>query len=336
KVSFLITGDWDDSDVRTLQDDNRRILYTGAQDHFVLTVPRCLGQLRYLRIWHDNSGRGNSASWLFSHMVVRDLQANVEYQFICNEWLAVEEGDGMIDRVVPVAGLEQMQDTAHVIGKKVQRAIQDDHLWFSVFLRPPRSRFTRVQRLSACMALVYLSMLTNAMFYNVVPESASSINMGFARIAPAALGVGFISNLIVFPPSFAIVYFFRKARPRGHKPSRVKEALTKTEQKNHDYLVTMMNMARSKKSINYADIKEADLKISDWTKKNADVRHRKLAFMESSEKTATQDELEKQAKKDKRKLRSSLPWYFRYIAWALCVVCIVVSVFFLWAYGIMF
>ncbi|KAA0203316.1 hypothetical protein HAZT_HAZT006197, partial [Hyalella azteca] len=39
KVNFLLTGDWGDSDIRTLQDHHRRILYTGAQDHFVLTVP---------------------------------------------------------------------------------------------------------------------------------------------------------------------------------------------------------------------------------------------------------------------------------------------------------
>lgn len=56
--------------------------------------------------------------------------------------------------------------------------------------------------------------------------------MGFARIAPAALAVGFITNLIVFPPSFAIVYFFRKAQPKQEKPSRVKEALDKTKRES--------------------------------------------------------------------------------------------------------
>jgi polycystin 1L2 len=31
-----------------------------------------------------------------------------------------------------------------------------------------------------------------------------------------------------------------------------------------------------------------------------------------------------------------LPWYCRYIAWALCALSILVSIFFLWAYGIQF
>ena len=39
-------------------------------------------------------------------------------------------------------------------------------LRWSVFSRPIRSRFTRCQRVSACMALLYLSFLVNAMFYD--------------------------------------------------------------------------------------------------------------------------------------------------------------------------
>lgn len=57
---------------------------------------RPLGPLQYLRIWHDNSGKGKDASWLFSYMVVRDIQTGEEFQFISNEWLAVEEGDGQV------------------------------------------------------------------------------------------------------------------------------------------------------------------------------------------------------------------------------------------------
>ncbi|XP_064091678.1 uncharacterized protein LOC135205258 [Macrobrachium nipponense] len=230
KVQFLLVGDWNETDVRTLNEDTKRPLLTrGASDHFVLANDRPLGPLQYLRIWHDNSGKGKTASWYFSYMVVRDVQSGEEFQFICNSWLAVEEGDGLIDRLIPVAGDEQKRDRAHVFGKTVEKNLSDDHLWFSVFLRPARSRFTRVQRLSACMALLYLSMLVNAMFYERVPDTpgAGGLNLGFFSVSPEAMGVGFISNLIVFPPSFLIVFFFRKARPRSPKKSRLREALVK-------------------------------------------------------------------------------------------------------------
>ena len=38
----------------------------------------------------------------------------------------------------------------------------------------------------------------------------------------------------------------------------------------------------------------------------------------------------------KREYKKTLPWFFRPLAWVLCVVSMTVSLFFLWAYGIMF
>ncbi|KAK4319345.1 hypothetical protein Pmani_009715 [Petrolisthes manimaculis] len=231
KVQFLIAGDWEKSDVRTLNEaeTSRPLLTRGSVDHYLMATSRPLGPLHYLRIWHDNGGKGRSSSWFLGYMVVRDIQTGEQFQFICNQWLAVEEGDGLIDRLVAVAGEEQLRDLSHVFTHSVDKSMADDHLWFSVFLRPPRSRFTRVQRLSSCMALLYLSMLVNAMFYQKVPEDGAGggLRLGPVSISPQALGIGFISNLIVFPPSFAIVFFFRKSRPRKVKESRLQIALRK-------------------------------------------------------------------------------------------------------------
>lgn len=51
----------------------------------------------YLRIWHDNSGKGHVASWYLNHVVVRDLQTDKKYYFIANRWFAVEEDDGQVN-----------------------------------------------------------------------------------------------------------------------------------------------------------------------------------------------------------------------------------------------
>ncbi|KAK4292321.1 hypothetical protein Pmani_034902 [Petrolisthes manimaculis] len=183
KVQFLIAGDWEESDVRTLNEaeTSRPLLTRGSVDHYLMATSRPLGPLHYLRIWHDNGGKGRSSSWFLGYMVVRDIQTGEQFQFICNQWLAVEEGDGLIDRLVAVAGEEQLRDLSHVFTHSVDKSMADDHLWFSVFLRPPRSRFTRVQRLSSCMALLYLSMLVNAMFYQKVPEDGAG---GGLRLGP--------------------------------------------------------------------------------------------------------------------------------------------------------
>jgi hypothetical protein len=57
---------------------------------------RSIGALNYLRIWHDNSGKGRMASWYLNHVVVRDVQTDKKYYFIANRWFAVEEDDGQV------------------------------------------------------------------------------------------------------------------------------------------------------------------------------------------------------------------------------------------------
>ncbi|KAG7154293.1 Polycystic kidney disease protein 1-like 2-like 4, partial [Homarus americanus] len=304
KVQFLLVGDWDETDVRTLNEDDKRTLLTrGASDHFIMATERPLGPLHYLRIWHDNSGKAKEASWFFAYMVVRDVQTGEEFQFISNQWLAVEEGDGQVDRLVAVAGEQQLKDYSHVFGKTVQKNLADDHLWFSVFLRPPRSRFTRVQRLSSCMALLYLSMLVNAMFYQ------------------RALGVGFISNLIVFPPSFCIVFFFRKSRPRKEKSSRLKAALSKQNP-----------------SV-YGDVEASGgIKThpSSSSSSSTSTRTTRKKLITPATVNTDKRSVDSHDTKLKRKKKLTLPWWCVIIAWVLCAISIAVAVFFLWAYGIQF
>lgn len=57
---------------------------------------RPLGALNYLHIWHDNSGKGPFASWYLRSVVVRDVQTDEKFIFICNRWFAVEEDDGQV------------------------------------------------------------------------------------------------------------------------------------------------------------------------------------------------------------------------------------------------
>ena len=57
---------------------------------------RSLGRLNYMRVWHDNSGVGNRASWFLKYILVRDLQTMEKNHFISQEWFAVEKDDGVV------------------------------------------------------------------------------------------------------------------------------------------------------------------------------------------------------------------------------------------------
>lgn len=57
---------------------------------FLASCEDFLGDLTYIRIWHDNSGK--SPAWYMSKVAVHDLNTNKKYLFINEAWLAVEEG----------------------------------------------------------------------------------------------------------------------------------------------------------------------------------------------------------------------------------------------------
>lgn len=46
-----------------------------------------------MRIWHDNTGVGDEASWYCGTITIRDLQEDKTYLFMMDQWLACERGD---------------------------------------------------------------------------------------------------------------------------------------------------------------------------------------------------------------------------------------------------
>ena len=334
KVFVILSGDDDETDVRALCDPKRKVFRKGGQDIFVMAVPQKLGRLNYCRIWHDNSGRGKQRSWWLSFISVRDIQTGEKFEFICNKWLAVERGDGSVDRLLPVAGLGEATEFSHLFQQKTQKNLKDGHLWFSVFMRPPQSRFTRVQRVSCCMALLYLSMLVNAMWYERVPPKprASALEFGPFSLSPEQIGVGFFSNLIVFPPTFLIVLFFRKSRLRRLRPSRISEALAKQG--------VNIKPSPAKKSTGGGSAKLAQHQLNSLANSQTTLVERfdgSGDFLGDGLSGGYNGSNKKplMVKKPKRKSKL-LPWWCRYIGWFLVFLSISVSIFFLWAYGIQF
>ncbi|CAG0912636.1 unnamed protein product [Notodromas monacha] len=229
-VSFIISGDGDETDIRTFGRPDkgpRKFFRRGATDAFVLAVDRPLGDLQFIRIWHDCSGIGTFCSWFCNSISIRDVQTGKRFDFIVNNWLSPTDRDGEVDRLISIAGDEDRKQFGYLFDTQKTRNLRDNHLWFSVFTRPPRSRYTRVQRVSTCMALLYLSMLANAMWYGTVPDQPGSggVKFGPFSISQEQIGVGMMSNLVVLPPSLLIVFLFRKARPRKLRKSRIDQAL---------------------------------------------------------------------------------------------------------------
>ena len=107
----------------------------------------------------------------------------------------MEEDDGKVDRILPVASKKDLTQFGHLFVAKSVQGLSDGHLWFSVLGRPPRSTFTRVQRLSCCLCLLYFTMITSCMFYNVGGETNDAFVLKIGTMIDAfALTLNFKAN----------------------------------------------------------------------------------------------------------------------------------------------
>ncbi|XP_052071199.1 polycystin family receptor for egg jelly-like [Mytilus californianus] len=221
KVSFILTGEKEETSPRFLADEKRPVLQSSNIDGFVMAVPKPLGKLTHLRIWHDNMG--SNPPWYFSRMQIEDLMTGDKYFFVCENWLSLDDDDGLIDRMIPVAGRAELTSFNYLFWTKTKYSLADGHLWFSIFKRPAKSNFTRIQRLTCCLSLLFATMCTSIAFYKSDEGSnPKEYGVGPVTITPTGLYIGIVSGLICLPINLLIVALFRYSKPF---PKKVEETL---------------------------------------------------------------------------------------------------------------
>jgi len=117
-----------------------------------------------MKIWHDNSGRRDDASWYLKYIIVYDLQTKEKFFSICENWFAVEKGDGKIERNLNFVSKEEFKEIKRQ-NERLLDKFSDLHLWYSVFNKPIGSLFTRLHRVTCCFLSLYLSMLLITIYY---------------------------------------------------------------------------------------------------------------------------------------------------------------------------
>ncbi|XP_065660262.1 uncharacterized protein LOC136084073 isoform X2 [Hydra vulgaris] len=210
-IFFTVAGNMGDSEVRRLKGSERKCFQRSGCDMFIMTTQSSLGDLDYIRFWHDNSGGG----WYIKNIIIIDLQTEKQYLFIGNRWLAIDRGSYSVDCVLPAASVEEQNDFTYVFTSKAKHNLSDEHLWFSVLARSPKSNFTRCQRLSVAVSLLLTSMMVSAMFYGQGdgkqdPATENKSDFSFTR---TQISVVLICTFIKFPVHLLLVKFFRSIKP---------------------------------------------------------------------------------------------------------------------------
>lgn len=213
RVIVTVQGTEGDCEPHHLTDPEKPVFERGGVDLFLLTTPFSLGDLQSIRLWHDNSG--NHPAWFVSTVVIKDLQTEQKWNFLCNSWLSVDVDDCTVEKVFPVASEVDMKGFSNVFFSKTTTDFCDKHLWYSVVCRPVNSSFTCVQRVSCCFSVLLCSMLTSIMFYGIPTDpSEQTMDMGQIQLTWSQVMIGFESTLLVFPINLIIVGIFRRTRPR--------------------------------------------------------------------------------------------------------------------------
>ena len=141
-----------------------------------------------------------------------------------DDWLSLELGDFCLERVVRLSSSDDLSSSQGMLTSNVKYKFFDDHIWLSVGYRKTRSSFTRVQRLCCCMSILYLMMITNAMWFGRGNETGNqaAIVLGPFSITVMQVYASLMSNLIVLPPIFVMTALFSRAaekkqvRPEAH------------------------------------------------------------------------------------------------------------------------
>ncbi|XP_078692970.1 polycystin-1-like protein 2 [Branchiostoma floridae x Branchiostoma belcheri] len=224
-----------------LSDPTRITFEKGSVDSFLVSTSEPLGDLTYLRVWHNNAGY--SPAWFLNQIVVTNRENNRSHFFICNRWFAIDKDDGRVFRHLPESSPDEIKEFRNLFLTRSSRDMNDGHLWFSVAGRPARSPFTRVQRLSCCMTLLYSTMVTNIMFFGRGDDFDPPEPLRFAGVKinpPISLPqimIGLQSAAIILPVNLLIVFLFRNSDSRQAKKRKQKsgESPSKKERStDHD------------------------------------------------------------------------------------------------------
>ena len=77
-VYFQLSGDENQTEVRQLKDENRKVFQKRGEDIFLASFQEGIGDLQYVRIWHDNTG--TSSLLVISHVLFYTEQKGFEME----------------------------------------------------------------------------------------------------------------------------------------------------------------------------------------------------------------------------------------------------------------
>ncbi|TMS23935.1 Polycystin-1 [Larimichthys crocea] len=236
--------------------DSRGAFTRNALDIFHIATDTSLGSVWKIRVWHDN--KGLSPAWMLQYVLVKDLQTGSSYYFLAEEWLSVdnERTDGRVEIEVEATEEAVLRQLPRLLRCELQRSLCESHLWLSLWERPHRSPFTRLQRATCCAVLLQFFLLANTLWYSIVVDNRYSPRAvsRYASLNGETVAAGVVTCLIVYPLYLLVFTLFRMSRSK-----------TNSEETNVDLPTP------STKSMESWGMAEEEMEDRDWPDLLSDV-----------------------------------------------------------------
>ena len=167
----------------------------------------------YLYIFSEEKTHTERLFWIF---------CTFRYLFSCNRWFAEGQEDGRTDRILRLTSKDSIE-SGIILRSNLNRKFYEDHLWLSIIFRKCRSTYTRVQRLSTAWALLFLTMISNAMWFKDASDTVTNVvfSIGPISLTTYQLYASVVSSLTVVPAVLIITYCYVKACPKSEETTCV-------------------------------------------------------------------------------------------------------------------
>ncbi|KAM8777481.1 polycystin family receptor for egg jelly [Rhynchonycteris naso] len=352
-IFVQLRGTQSTSDVHCLSHPHFKTLYRGSISTFLLTTKSDLGDIHSIRVWQDNEGR--APSWYLSRIKVENLFSRHIWLFMCRKWLSVNTS---LDRTFDVTNPDEPLKRIDFFLINMSNKLGTSHMWFSVFAGVMAKGFSRLQRLSCCLAMLLSSLMCNIMFFNLNKGNGTESNENrYIR----SMIIGLESVVITIPVQVTITALFTYSQRRPqvtlaevspqkhpvmaeesrHWEERLemwhaqetaeapsKKANTSSSRRAHDLRkLSVKTTAKGKRQH-----EQAESKASRTRKKNTNTNNRNVSDI--SEAPFAQPSSPEGPKPPVKKPRIVLPQWCVYIAWFLVVGTSSVSSFFIVIYGL--
>uniref|UniRef100_A0A8C5UJ85 Polycystin family receptor for egg jelly n=1 Tax=Microcebus murinus TaxID=30608 RepID=A0A8C5UJ85_MICMU len=352
-VFVQLRGTASTSDVHCLSHPHFTTLYRASISTFLLTTKSDLGDIHSIRVWHNNEGR--APSWYLSRIKVENLFSRHIWLFICRKWLSV---DTTLDRTFHVTHPDEPLTKKDFFFIDVNHKLGKNHTWFSIFASVVPKPFTRLQRLSCCLAMLLSSLVCNIMFFNLNrAEETESRERRYLR----SMMIGIESVLITIPVQLIITFLFtysqRKPQVNLEEVSPQKHPLIAEDGSHWEERLgnwharqtaktakTAKPASRRKPGLPKPSVKatfrskrqseKAETKAQETQRPNANSNNNNNNREDDeavySEESSSQEDLPQ----PKKKSRIVLPRWCVYLAWFLVFATSSISSFFIVFYGL--